>query len=569
VRYWYDGAEKARFKPLELLLFARGREVERAYLDNVAKESTSFLDIHDLPRRAQVDATLKAMADGIDFIGHPLFAVRQAGKLAELGIQLTGEADLIRRVTTRRLPSGLFGYEVVEIKSSFSVHPYHEAQLAHYTTLVGGVTGHELEYGAVVILAKGPEYDFVEVPVDLQRPMSEVVRFLQDDLPRIATDPKPDFHLQSMCGQCAYRQQCETDAVEEAHLSLLAGLRKRQRADLMDAGVQTWPELAVPRPEFTKIEQGWQGATWTLERIRQQAMAQAYETSLDRASLLEPLRALLPQSGSGRAVVGEARIPGRVVGVLDLEGDPLQGNIYLYGYSFDVLSRAPRADGHIALEAPVQRMSIDVSEADLFEEFLDAMDARRRELGELVIIHYGNYEPSQLKTLARRHSHIKDVAERVAQLRGECVDLLATVKYARALPVRSYSLKEVAPCLARITQGRHGHVWGGPTDRSALYQFLRSTGMGFTEAKHNVDVVQRSADHWDLSLAEILKPSAGSSVLWYREQFNNAAPVWGALIRAYNHDDLLATWAVASWLLDQLYLEIQTTNVQHPMEVAG
>jgi hypothetical protein len=93
-------------------------------------------------------------------------------------------------------------------------------------------------------------------------------------------------------------------------------------------------------------------------------------------------------------------------------------------------------------------------------------------------------------------------------------------------------------------------------------------GFGFTEAKRNVDVVQRAADHWGLSLPEILKPAAGTSMLWHREQFINPAPAWGALIRAYNRDDLLAARSVAHWLLDQLYIELKGTKQHSSIEAA-
>jgi predicted RecB family nuclease len=353
--------------------------------------------------------------------------------------------------------------------------------------------------------------------------------------------------------------------IQDAHVSLLPNIRRRQRLDLIEAGVRRWTDLAGPKERFAEVERRWSGMKHVLAKLRTQAISMKRDASV-RIGSLEPHLGTASQfneqkvAGPGSSMFSGARI------YLDLESDPLESRIYLFGYQHEEVRRTRRPDdlasvleAHVsrrgALQNAVQVMDDRLDEAALFERLLDEIDSLREDYGRICVFHYGRFETSQLAALATRYPSIEGVTERVARLISECIDVHAVVVDTRCLPVPSYSLKDVAPCIGRLTDGRLGHRWEGPRNRTDLWSFLMERGMGRADAQRNLRAVERAGRRWRLSLDELLAPSAGTSVLWYRENLDEPAAVWQALIAAYNGDDLLATRAVVHWLLDEYQAE--------------
>ena len=568
IHYWYSGIPASGPSAFQQLLFQRGREYEERYLKLVAERVTSYVDIRRTRWIARVEATIDAMRDGIEFIAHPSFEPKDRFEVKSLDVQFMGEADGLRRVSEKPLASGLYEYEVVEIKSSGRVLEHYIAQAAYYSMLVESTQGRTPENATIITWERTEEGERepVENVVNLGDARARLTRFIQGELGEHALDPNADYHLRSTCDSCPYRKRCEEQATAEQHLSVLPGIRRRQRQDLIEAGVRTWPELAVGWDEYAELEDRWAGNAYVLRNLRTQAMALKYDASFG-IGRLEGHLGLVAESGSEvRRAAGSRTFAGARV-YFDLETDPLDDLVYLFGYQVEAVKRTtgPTEDFRDtleafcstwgALQAPVQLMASGLGEKALFEIFLDATDELRALYGRLRIFHYGRFERTQLASLAQKHPSVENVDARVRRLIGESVDLHAALVNTRCLPLASYSLKSVAPCLHRLTDGVHGHAWEGPRDRPGLWRFLLNRGMSRKEAGRNLGAVERAAKRWKLTLEEIIAPSAGTSVLWFRENVDEPAPVWLALIEAYNADDLLAARAVAHWLMEEYWAE--------------
>jgi predicted RecB family nuclease len=132
-------------------------------------------------------------------------------------------------------------------------------------------------------------------------------------------------------------------------------------------------------------------------------------------------------------------------------------------------------------------------ECDMWESFLTRMDALN-----CPVYHYGGYEKSSIKRLMERYG----ADSRAYSLLDRLVDLERIVKDSVVLPLKGYSLKDVAPWL--------GFAWTGKTKGAddSMLEYIYWLGDGDTA----------HLDH----------------------------------ILRYNEDDCYATIAVYNWLISLL-----------------
>src|SRR4029079_18024295 len=265
-------------------------------------------------------ATRQAMRQGLDAIYQATFIQGQWG----------GRADFLLRVET---PSelGPWSYEVVETKLAKSTKARALMQLCFYSELVAAIQGKEPEKMHVVLGrgAKAEEFRvqrylafFRKVKSDFQTSLGQ--------LP--ITYPEPVEH----CFACDWSPNCDERWHVDDHLSLVAGITRRQRKALAEVGVVKVEELARIPLEVKAV--GGEGrprsaaptkiASAPLLRIREQARVQVGGRIEAKPvhELIEPIEigmglAALPPPSSGDLF-------------LDFEGDPFafdQGLEYLIG----------------------------------------------------------------------------------------------------------------------------------------------------------------------------------------------------------------------------------------------
>jgi predicted RecB family nuclease len=274
----------------------------------------------------------------------------------------------------------------------------------------------------------------------------------------------------STCQTCGYYGHCWTRAIAEGRLEVLPAVRSEMVPRLQAAGFHTIHDVARLEPLAVPGVR-----TPVLERIRLESRAWVDGRALWMAA---------PALPAGRPVVW-----------LDLEGDP--GNdaevpVYLWGAALD-------GEDGIAYQPIIAEPGAD-GDLEAWQRFLAQAGMWLERHPDAVWVHWSEYERMWLLRYAARHGDAGGVAARVG---AALIDLHEVLRRCAVLPLRSYSIKEVAPWL--------GFRWSHPDMSSqwstVQYRLARATG---DDAER-----QRLFD----------------------------------VIAAYNRDDLLAMKAVWTWML--------------------
>ena len=461
-------------------------------------------------------ATRAAMSRGVDAIYQATLIQGQWG----------GRADFLLRVET---PSelGPWSYEVVETKLAKSTKARALMQLCFYSELVAAIQGKEPEKMHVVLGrgAKAEEFRvqrylafFRKVKSDFQTSLGQ--------LP--ITYPEPVEN----CFACDWSPNCDERWHVDDHLSLVAGITRRQRKALVEVGVVKVEELArIPLEVKAVGGEGRPGsaaptkiASAPLLRIREQARVQVRGRIEAKPvhELIEPIEigmglAALPPPSSGDLF-------------LDFEGDPFafdQGLEYLIG------TVGRRGDGaqeswdqaDVTLSYEAIWAFNPGEEKKAFERFIAGVMERRRKYPDMHIYHYSAYEPTAIKHLAGRHGVCTDQVDEL--LRAEVfVDLYRVVKQGLRASVESYSIKKMEP----------------------FYGFIRTVALRDATS---------SLQAFEAVLALGDDPKAALEIL--------------RTIADYNRDDCVSTWRLREWL-EQLRSELEAklgSSIPRPEPKSG
>jgi predicted RecB family nuclease len=334
---------------------------------------------------------------------------------------MVGIPDLLERVDG---PSTLGGwhYRPLDIKSASKSSEGHRLQVMAYCALLERLQGVRPDGALLLNLpleerSEGNLYQSEPVEFDeaLYRAKLSEALLLAD-----GREPKP--FLSSACASCAWREVC-TPMVEQAgDASLIPGLRRDVWRTLHLRGLGTLAALAASSvDEIIEIKGvGEKTAPQLIQRARSLSSGEVIILSLPE----------LPPAGCI---------------VFDVESAPSQGVYYLMGtlsgddYEVD-LAESPQDEGH------------------MWWNFLGRMKSTTGP-----IAHYGNYERQTVNKLAERHGG----ADEAAALLERMVDLEKLLKEAAILPLRSYSLKAVAPWM--------GFSWNSAVEGGAdsILEYIR------------------------------------------------------------------------------------------------
>ncbi|MGH8722439.1 MAG: hypothetical protein ACREU4_10665, partial [Burkholderiales bacterium] len=232
-------------------------------------------------------------------------------------LQLCVYSALVHRVQGRRPER----FHVVSPGAPFLERAYRLDDFEAYyrlvrdrlTTAVGRIDGTTLETSPVDPVAQ----EFTPAPRRMSR--AEALRYER----RETTYPEPVPH----CDICRWQSDCEARRRADDHLSLVAGIRRTQRTELLRQAVTTLTMLAgvpVPLPFRPK-----RGSPEAMVRVREQARVQ-----LQGRASGTPHHELLPIEANRGLLRLPAPSPGDIF--LDLEGDPFAGTSgleYLFGWA--------------------------------------------------------------------------------------------------------------------------------------------------------------------------------------------------------------------------------------------
>jgi len=405
--------------PDAVVLRQLGERHETAYLRYLAEEEkldvTNLGEIKD--EKKLLEETLRLMEQGAEVIAQ--------GALA--GGQWFGRPDVLRRVAK---PGAKWdwSYEVADTKLARETKAATILQISLYSELLEQVQGCPAEWMWVIPPGEdfeGEAYRVAEYAAYFRYVKGRLSRAVAQNGDGIATYPEPVAH----CDVCRWFRECDAKRRGDDHLSLVAGIRRQTREQLVAWDTETMAKLAVlPVPLKERPQHGSREA---IERVREQARVQVTGRT-EKKLVHEPL---LPVAEG----MGFCRLPEPSVDdvFVDLEGDPFVGESglqYLFGFAFR------KADGGLSYE---KRWALNREEEKRgFEWLVDEIMRRREANPRMHVYHFGAYEPGTLKRLMGMYATREDEIDRLLRA-GTLVDLHQAFKQGVRASVEEYSLKKI------------------------------------------------------------------------------------------------------------------------------
>ncbi|MEN8376814.1 MAG: TM0106 family RecB-like putative nuclease [Gemmatimonadota bacterium] len=415
------GAPRTYDDPAAEVLQKRGLEHEAAFLDRLGAEGKGVVEIAD-PELAIPERWTRRAADTLDAMGSRADVIYQGCLFDGTWV---GLPDFLVRVE-RPSDLGAWSYEVADAKLAREAKGGAVLQISLYSDLLGRAQGAAPEFMGIAL--GGPEghterfrvADFAAYYRSARGRFEALMEGPAEPLAE-AVDPV------EFCQLCRWKQRCDKERRDVDHLSLVAGIARRQRRALVDIDIDTMAALgAILPPPETQLD-GVSDASF--ERIREQARIQVEGREQDRH--LHEL--LLPAvAGEGLAALPEPS-PGDLF--FDLEADPYaftHGLEYLFGYC--------DATGEFT-----SLWALDpAAEKAAFERFIDLVIDRLERWPDLHVYHYAHYEQTALKRLMGRHGTREEELDRLLRARV-FVDLHRVVRQGLRASVESYSIKKLEP----------------------------------------------------------------------------------------------------------------------------
>lgn len=389
------------------VLIERGEAHEAAYVNHLATSGLSVARLKGKP----LDATMEAMANGVDLLVQPLLEIGQWRGFADILLKVPGKSKF-----------GNWSYEVTDTKLSQNTKASAILQLCLYTDLLAALQESIPEH--MYIVKPGADFPaekyrfaafqayYRQVKADLEHTLS---------LGPIPTYPDPTMH----CTICNWWQVCDRKRHDDDHLSLVAGIRSMHIVELQRQQFSTLEAFATA----SALQKPERGNAETLERTQRQARIQL--TGRKQNSLLhEPIAF---EKGRGLERLPEPN-DGDVY--FDIEGDPFYedgGLEYLLGYVY-------KENDELVYKKIWSTNRNEERKA--FEEFIGFILEQWKKHPKMYIYHFAPYEPSAVKRLARVHALYEHEVDTL--LRAErFIDLHAVFKESLLASVETYSLKEL------------------------------------------------------------------------------------------------------------------------------
>ncbi|MCP9485572.1 MAG: TM0106 family RecB-like putative nuclease [Gaiellaceae bacterium MAG52_C11] len=385
------------------LIFRKGLEHERAYLDSLRAEGLTVLEIADPDgdfARGARETAAAILAGEADVIYQAVF-IRERWR---------GVADFLVKQPDGR-------YEALDTKLARSAKPAYILQLLFYDDEVGRIQGRAPER-IHVLLGSGERASFRprEFGAYYRRLRSRLEAFVADPP---ATEPYPVSH----CRICDFKPRCEGywDAVD--HLSRVAGIRRSQIEKLGAAGIGSLAQFGLAPDE--PMPQGLDADVW--ERLHDQAELQHRRRETGDIGLI----LLKPQPEAGFALLPDPS-PGDLF--FDFEGNPFWDSSGGLEYLWGILD----VDGEFT---PLHAHD-HATERIAFETFVDLVHERLAEYPDLHVYHYAQYEIAALRRLMGRYGTREAELDDLLR-RNVFVDLYKVVRNGIRAAVPGYGLKEL------------------------------------------------------------------------------------------------------------------------------
>lgn len=444
-----DPSKKGEVSELQQKLLEQGVAHEEEFMrDFVQGKNVARVEARDWD--AALAETEKFMAAGADVI--------YQGRLRDKNFE--GIPDLlVKRVGKSKF--GKYFYEPWDIKSAQSLKDEYKFQLTLYAVLLEAAQKFKPDEAGIITVDRREEKFSV---IDFESEFWDVLEKIE----RICAGEKPPLQLTKSCTQSPWYHECVHQAEEADDIALIYKLDKRSLVKLRELGINTVAEAR--RADIDALD----GEVPFLKRNGLERMKLQAE-SLQTKKVLLRRAPLLPSA------------PLEIH--FDIEGDPLYGVEYLFGFLLDD-GNEPTYKSFVA-ERPED-------EEKMWREFF----AWIKTLPEnYVVWHYAPYEKARI-TMLRERYHTDESPSDTAALDffvSKMFDLNDTMKDSFVFPLYFYGLKDIAKYL------------------------------GF---------------HWDSSVA-----GGAQSISWYEDWLQSGDRKILQTILQYNEDDVRATKFLRDWIL--------------------
>lgn len=402
-------------------ILQEGREHEAQVVERMGEWETVTTEPGDI--EGALAATLVLMRQGVGMV--------YQGVLMHDGV--VGIPDILQRVEGgSRL--GSYHYQPIDVKLGSTAQDGDRLQIMAYIWLLEAVQGVR-PTGSLYLRAppgeRGDKHEICEEVVVFDGPVFEA-RLLEARALGGGLEPEP--FIASVCHDCVWREHCTSIAERKRDVSLVPGLKRSVWQALHERGLGTLPAAAGARQEELVNIKGVGEKTARDIILRAKALWEGQSITIKVPPLPRP---------------GPATF-------FDIESVPGEGMVYLMG----TVLRDGDGDRY---EYDLARSREE--EPQIWESFLRRMGARGG-----TVFHYGAYEKTLLRKMAEKYGD----EERVEAILARMVDLRRVLLESVVLPLRGYSLKDVAPWM--------GYEWVGDTqtagDSMLEYMHWLSDGQG-------------------------------------------------------------------------------------------
>lgn len=349
------------------------------------------------------------------------------------------------------------GWVVHEAKLSHRPErrPEVQLQLTHHAAIVEALTG------LPVVRTEATNGLAVRVPV-ARWSEARYARALEQAEAVLASEREPSLLLaHSVCRDCPFYEHCWAAAEHEGRIEILSEVDRAAASALHAMGVRTVADLAALEP----------GAL-THEALRPRArriLAEARARHTGRAEWLKP-----PRLPADRTLVW-----------FDLEGDSGSGDddlpIYLWGLAVETANGA-EPEAHFADLSPG-------GDRAGWERFLRRIEALLAGGHDPLFVHWHAYERQWVNHYLRHHG-APPALTAVLGADRHYFDLHRVIERCVRLPLRSYSIKSVAPWM--------GFHWRNPDSGSewsiAQFHHARTTEDAAERDRRLAAIAQYNAD---------------------------------------------------------------------------
>ena len=278
--------------------------------------------------------------------------------------------------------------------------------LAFDAFMLSSVLGREVSLGKIV---HGDNHATLKVKTST--PVADARKLLDKIAALVSSPTPPDLVLNRHCGECEFRDGCRKKAIEKDDLSLLSSMAAKERKEYNSKGIFTVTQLSYtfrPRRRPKKLRD-------------------------KREKYHHSLKALAVREKKIHIVGNPApKLEGTPV-YLDVEGLPDRDFYYLIGLRV--------ASGEGVLHHCLWAERPD-DEKRIWTEFLRIIS----EINKPILIHYGSYETTFLKQMAKRHVGPSEGTV-AANAINSAVNLLSIIYSQVYFPTYSNGLKDIAQSL--------------------------------------------------------------------------------------------------------------------------